>query len=1532
VTEGQGEDAAALGLARAYYPEFFAREGGAPLTPEATLTMEWPATEGEAMTLSTRGHVFQVKASGTGTRAPKRSLEGAVFYGPRHFWSMTGQGSQRVEEYVVLPEGTRDYRARYEVAVPDGIVAVRDAGDYLEFLDAREVPVLRMHYGVARDAEGLTRQAETRLRGVVATHREPARYALVERTLSVELVLGLKGLTGPIVVDPGWSSTGTMALNRFNFAVTLLPGGKVLVTGGATEYYSSTYTATAELYDPATGTWSSAGSMKLARSAHAMTLLPNGRVLVTGGYTSGVTTTPSAELYDPASGVWSYTASMGSGRTHHTATVLPNGSVLVAGGVNVNTLSDAELYDPSRMSWTRTGVMPERMSKHMAVLLPNGKVLVAGGSAASPTAKALLYDPFSSNWSYTGSMATARESLTGTLLPNGKVLAVGGNEWAGMIGSRAAELYDPVTGTWSTTGKTIHARPNSVAALLPNGKVLLVGGSDAEGLASRGGELYDPALGTWSLTPNMSTPHAYPGGTLLPDGRLLVMGGVGSNPVSLNAELFEPSLATRLPAGTLKTARASPTATLLHNGKVLVLGGQTSTGTIAPSELFDPATSSASIIDGPAVPRTEATVTLLPNGRVLVAGGQSSGVPSAQVDQYEPETNTWSTTGALGVPRSRQTATLLRDGRLLIAGGVDGSGAPLASAELYDPATGTWSPTGAMALAREGHVALSLPDGKVLVAAGKGSGAEALASAELYDPATGTWSPTGSLATARVGPSGVQLARGQVLVVAGRTTAGTFLASAERYDPGTGSWSAAGSLTTARDSATATLLLSEQVLVAGGRKDTTGTGLASLELYEPRTNSWTVASVSLAAGRRSHVAVPLPSGRVLFLGGGGTTPLTSNEVYDGVGASDAWRPSIAQPRTVFQNTAFVASGNRFRGISEAGGGRANTPATDFPAWVSLMPVGGGAITRLTPTQFSSISLSATVPSLAPGHYLLSVTVNGISGGRVVRLEPASVTAPDVSVVANEDSSVAVTLAASSNLGLPVGFSVLSAPSHGTLSGYAPNLTYTPAMNYFGGDSFRFRASDGTSWAEATVSLTVRPTPDAPVAQEVSITTVAGTPVALTLSGSDVDNDALSYRVNGPGVGTLSGTAPNLTYTPPSGFAGTVMFTYKVSDGSLESNAALVTVKVALPSHVATAVHDSGLQAPVCASAAAGCDSGSLLNGRGGVGPELNQPNTLGGSCSDGMAGAYHVQPSLDRLKVSSLNGGLLTGGRYAQIEATVWTASPYAERLDLFYTASASDPGWVHLGTFSPAAGGVQVIRVNYLLPSEVGTQAIRAIYSSGGTVFGVCAFNSEVTDHDDLVFTVGAPDALPPTVTLTSPTEGAILRSPLLLSATASDNVGVARVEFYDESLLLAIRTEPPYTWTIRGTWEGNHTLRARAYDMSGNASSFFTVNVIVDNVSPTVSLTAPAEGATVSGSVALTASATDTVGVTRVEFFVDDTPLGSTAAAPYAWTWDTASVTPGTHVLSARAHDAAGNVGTSAAVTVTVGDLSPPEVNAQR
>jgi hypothetical protein len=163
----------------------------------------------------------------------------------------------------------------------------------------------------------------------------------------------------------------------------------------------------------------------------------------------------------------------------------------------------------------------------------------------------------------------------------------------------------------------------------------------------------------------------------------------------------------------------------------------------------------------------------------------------------------------------------------------------------------------------------------------------------------------------------------------------------------------------------------------------------------------------------------------------------------------------------------------------------------------------------------------------------------------------------------EDSTLSLTLSATDVDGDSLSFTVNAAPSHGTLSGMAPNLTYTPSADYFGADSLTYTINDGqSSSGEVTVNLVVTPVNDAPVAIDQSLSTTEDTPLSLTLGATDLEGDALTFVVvTSPVHGSLSGTAPNLVFTPSPDYSGSDTFTFKVNDGSLDSAIATVGITI-----------------------------------------------------------------------------------------------------------------------------------------------------------------------------------------------------------------------------------------------------------------------------------------------------------------------------------------------------------------------------------
>ncbi len=240
-------------------------------------------------------------------------------------------------------------------------------------------------------------------------------------TQAFDATTGRFGRVGDLNLDHG--NTGATA--------TALGDGSVLVAGGPIAASPAV-----ERYDPASGRWGLVGDMVVTRRGHTATRLADGRVLIVGGDIccdgTGELFTSTAEIHDPFTSGFQLTGSLATARALHTATLLPDGRVLVTGGVVdglATTTTSTEIYDPSTGQFTPGGDMQAGRDLHSAILLTDGRVLVLGGERASAATE--IFEPAANRWIPGPTLQPAWAASTATLLANGKVLVFGGEDTQG---------------------------------------------------------------------------------------------------------------------------------------------------------------------------------------------------------------------------------------------------------------------------------------------------------------------------------------------------------------------------------------------------------------------------------------------------------------------------------------------------------------------------------------------------------------------------------------------------------------------------------------------------------------------------------------------------------------------------------------------------------------------------------------------------------------------------------------------------------------------------------------------------------------------------------------------------------------------------------------------------------------------------------------------------------------------------------------------------------------------------------------------
>jgi hypothetical protein len=286
------------------------------------------------------------------------------------------------------------------------------------------------------------------------------------------LAVGGQG-TKAELFDPStgrWSVAASMNIGRSYATATLLRTGQVLVAGGFDE---TNPLASAELYNPTSNRWTLTGGMNTGRLEHTATLLGNGTVLVAGGQVNTLTPwgyyqlpSATAEIYNPATGTFTPTAAMTKPRAIFTATLLRDGTVLTADN------GTTDLYNPDTGQFSATASLPPDIDSYATVLLADGRVLSIGGVRGSTTA-AEIYVPTTHTWQTAASLTAERfyAPFSAVLLADGRVLVTGGSNY-----EKSGDLWDPAAGFWTPTGPMFNARTSNFGLVrLTDGRVLVDG-------------------------------------------------------------------------------------------------------------------------------------------------------------------------------------------------------------------------------------------------------------------------------------------------------------------------------------------------------------------------------------------------------------------------------------------------------------------------------------------------------------------------------------------------------------------------------------------------------------------------------------------------------------------------------------------------------------------------------------------------------------------------------------------------------------------------------------------------------------------------------------------------------------------------------------------------------------------------------------------------------------------------------------------------------------------------------------------------
>jgi hypothetical protein len=1121
---------------------------------------------------------------------------------------------------------------------------------------------------------------------------------------------------------------------------------------------------------------------------------------------------------------------------------------------------------------------------------------------ASPTAPDIV-----GQWGAGFDVGTVAVNMV--LLRTGKVLMFSGS----YTFSAAERVWDPVTGTVTLVPNPYYNLFCAGQAQLPDGRILVAGGHDPSGLGAANANIFDPVSQSWSPLPNMAYRRWYPTVTALADGRMLVTSGAQSCLTCLAdvPEIFNPATNK---FSSMTSARLGidyyPFMFVLPDGRLLSAGSNESA---YETRTLNLSTGAWSMVD-PVIKDGHSAVMYAP-GKVLKTGTAAdsgtagNAASTAYVIDMNQASPTWRQVPSMKFARAFQNMTVLPDGNVLVTGGgtaLDGYDVSkgVKTAELWSPSSETFTPLSDAAYARLYHsTALLLPDGRVLIA-GSGDDGPAVNNlkAELYSP---PYLFKGARPTITTAPDLIQY--GSIFTVQTPDTAS--VASVSLIRP--------GSVTHGFDE--------DQRFV---------------NLPFSRLNG----NLAIQAPVNANIAPP--GYYMLFIVNSAGVPSVASFVHFAVASSDTAAPSAP---------ANLAAQAGLDTVSLTW-----TAATDNVA-VSGYNVHRSTVAGFAPSTANRIGVttatSYTDPGLAPGSYFYIVTAQDAAGNvgapsaELAVFVSGDTTAPTVTISTPTDGSSAtgtmqITATASDNVavsgvqfqvdGAPLGAEVVTAP-------YAATWDSTAAAD--GPHTIAAVARDGAgNRSQSSITVTVsnalpEPEPDT-TAPVVSLTspqsqsTVGGTITVTASATDDVAVVGLLLQVDGTPIGAELTAAPySLTWnTVPAG-NGPHTLTAVARDAAGNTAQSSVDVTVFNDTTVPTVAFISPagqaqLSGTVSLAVSASDDVAVIgvqfrLDGTS-LGAELTAAPYVLSWNTKSAANGTHALAAIVRDEAGNTS--------QASIAVTVFndTAAP---AVGISSPANQSTVGGV-VSIVAAASDNVAVVGLAFQLDgTPVGAELTSAPYSltwntalasNGAHALTAIARDAAGNTSMASVIVNVFNDTTAPSVTITSPANLSTVGGVVSITASAGDNVAVTGVQFQLDGVAAGPQdTAAPYatTWNTTAVANGPHTITAIARDAAGNiGAASVTITVFNDLLAPTVSVTSPADQSTLTGTVAVAASAGDNVAVAGVQFSLDGVALGAEdVSAPYSVNWDTTTATDGRHTLTVVARDGAGN-NTQASVSVTV------------